>query len=120
VRILANENVAGHTVEALRRRGHDVAWIRTEAPGASDQQVLGRASEEGRTLLTFDKDFGELAFRAQLGPAGGVILLRLRGSAPDVVTRLIVEALDGRDDWPGHFSVIEADRIRMAPLSPTA
>ncbi len=30
--ILANENLPGEAVEALRRDGHDVVWVRTYAP----------------------------------------------------------------------------------------
>lgn len=120
MRFLANENVAGDTVGALRQRGHDVAWIRTEAPGASDLDVLRRAAEEERTLVTFDKDFGELAYRSGLAPSGGIILLRIRGSEPSAVTHVVVAALEARDDWWGHFSVIENDRIRMTALPPPA
>jgi hypothetical protein len=34
VQFLANENISLDAVEAIRRIGHDVAWIRTDAPGA--------------------------------------------------------------------------------------
>jgi predicted nuclease of predicted toxin-antitoxin system len=57
-RLLANENFPGAAVEALRSRGHDVAWVRTDAPGSSDREVLHRAVSEARILITFDKDFG--------------------------------------------------------------
>jgi predicted nuclease of predicted toxin-antitoxin system len=63
MRILANENFPGDAVNALRLEGHDVAWIREDAPGSLDTQVLQRAQDEERVLITFDKDFGELAFR---------------------------------------------------------
>ena len=63
MRLLANENFPRIAVEALRARGHDVAWVRTDIPGASDQDVIHRAVAENRVLVTFDKDFGELAFR---------------------------------------------------------
>jgi predicted nuclease of predicted toxin-antitoxin system len=42
--------------------------------------VFALARAEGRVLLTFDKDFGELAFRRGLQAAPGVIL-RGPGSA---------------------------------------
>ena len=48
MRLLANENIAAETVEALRREGHDVAWARTESPGAADEAVLRRATDEER------------------------------------------------------------------------
>ncbi len=62
LQILANENVPGDAVEALRKKGHDLAWVREDAPGTADPQVLERAQKEGRILVTLDKDFGELAF----------------------------------------------------------
>jgi hypothetical protein len=48
MRILANENFPQEAVSALRRRGHEVARIRTEAPGSSDQEVIDRARIETR------------------------------------------------------------------------
>jgi predicted nuclease of predicted toxin-antitoxin system len=61
MRFLADENFPGDAVTSLRSVGHDVVWIRTEAPGTTDQDVLARSLEDARVLLTFDKDFGELA-----------------------------------------------------------
>ena len=43
MRILANENFPGDAVVVLRERRHDVAWVRSDAPGSSDIQVLARA-----------------------------------------------------------------------------
>jgi predicted nuclease of predicted toxin-antitoxin system len=61
MRFLANENFPGAAVTALQAAGHEVVWVRTAAPGASDPDVLAWAAREQRVLLTFDKDFGELA-----------------------------------------------------------
>jgi len=60
MRLLANENIPGDAVTALRAAGHDVAWVRSDAPGSSDRDVLAPAMSENRILLTFDKGFGEL------------------------------------------------------------
>jgi predicted nuclease of predicted toxin-antitoxin system len=93
-----------------------VVWARTDAPGSSDRQVLERAAREERLLITLDKDFGELAFRSKLPALSGIILLRVQAPDPSVLTRITLAALDERDDWAGHFSVVEHDRIRMTPL----
>src|SRR5882724_2778939 len=58
MRFLADENFPGDAVTALRTLGHDVLWIRTDAPGITDEEVLARGLEDGRVLLTFEKDFG--------------------------------------------------------------
>jgi len=116
MRILANENFPGDAVKALRARGHDVVWIRTEAPGSKDQNVLERASIENRILVTFDKDFGELAFRWKLPVSAGIILFRITAKSPEGLVRKVVDAIESRMDWPGNFAVIEESRIRMRSL----
>lgn len=74
-------------VNALRLAGHDVFWVRTELAGATDERVLAHAVAEDRILLTFDKDFGDLAFRAGLPATCGIILSRIRIDAPDTLAR---------------------------------
>jgi predicted nuclease of predicted toxin-antitoxin system len=116
MRILANENFPEDAVVALRNAGHDVVWIRSEAPGSSDREVLRRAQTEDRVLVTFDKDFGELAFRAGLPASSGVVLFRISAPSSSHIARVAVSVLAGRTDWPGHFSVVEDRRIRMTAL----
>ncbi len=116
MRFLADENFPGDVVSALAGRGHDIAWVRTEAPGSADTEVLARAQAEARILLTFDKDFGELAFRAGLPASSGVILFRIPTPSAEYVTRIVVTTLEARTDWAGHFAVIEAGQVRLTPL----
>src|SRR5437588_10436909 len=116
MRLLANENFPAEAVEVLCSLGHDVAWVRTDAPGSSDRQVLDRAIAEDRLLITFDKDFGELAFRAGLPASCGVVLFRMRLQSPGQVAQRAAVALESRTDWPGHFAVVLDDRIRMTLL----
>jgi predicted nuclease of predicted toxin-antitoxin system len=116
MRLLANENFPAEAVQALRSRGHDVAWVRTDAPGSSDRQVLDRAVAEDRLLITFDKDFGELAFRAGLPASCGVVLFRIRLTSPSQVAQRAAAALESRADWDGHFAVVLDDRVRMTLL----
>jgi predicted nuclease of predicted toxin-antitoxin system len=116
MRLLLDENIARAVVSALRERGHDVAWIRESSPGIDDARVLAMAQAEHRTLITFDKDFGELAFRHGLPADCGVLLFRVAASSPALMAEVVVKVVDGRDDWAGHFSVVELDRVRMTPL----
>jgi predicted nuclease of predicted toxin-antitoxin system len=116
MRFLADENFPGSAVTALRAAGHDVVWIKLVAPGSSDHDVLAQASREQRILLTFDKDFGELARAVLLPGACGIVLLRIATPSPQRVGRVIADLILARDDWAGHFSVIEPGRVRMRPL----
>lgn len=79
LKILANENFPKEAVEALRASGHDVYWIREEKLGIGDDEVLQIAQSEQRLLETFDKDFGELAFKQQLKTSEiGIIFVTYR------------------------------------------
>jgi len=115
MRILADENFPGLAVAALRQQGHDVRWVRTEAPGMSDAEVLTWAVSEGRTIVTFDKDFGELVFRVKLTIPSGIILFRMIGAPTEVVDRVLA-AISLREDWSRLFAVVEAERIRIKSL----
>lgn len=116
MRLLANENFPLDAVQALRKAGHDVVWIREESRGISDDKILQQAQEENRIVVTFDKDFGELAFRSKIPSQSGIILFRVTPKSPEYIAQAAVQALASRDNWGGHFSVIEDNRIRMTSL----
>jgi predicted nuclease of predicted toxin-antitoxin system len=117
MRFLADENFPRAAVAALSSAGHDIAWVRVVAPGAADADVLALAAREERILLTFDKDFGELAGRSTLPKACGVVLLRTPMPQSGDVGQLLAERILARDDWANHFSVIEPGRTRMRRLA---
>jgi predicted nuclease of predicted toxin-antitoxin system len=63
--------------EWLRRHGHDAVHLRDQGlQRLSDSEIFRKAAAEGRCVVTFDLDFGEIA--ALTGRTrGSVILLRL-------------------------------------------
>jgi len=113
LRFLANENFLGSVIRELRVRGHDVFSAKESMRGAEDGRILEHAQAEGRVLLTFDKDFGELAVRSGIREPCGVVLFRLRGSNRDADRVRAISALASRNDWPGHFAVVTETAIRM-------
>ena len=115
MRILANENFPADAVEALRNSGHDVTWVRTDCPGVSDQEVLRRAAAEERVLVTFDKDFGELAYRVRTPAPSRIILFRLPLTSPSELASMAVAAVECLGDCAGWFAVVERDRVRTTP-----
>jgi predicted nuclease of predicted toxin-antitoxin system len=121
LRILADENIPHAVVTALRSRGIDVVAVREAYSGATDTAVLALAASENRVLLTFDKDFGQLAKVARLPPLpAGVVLLRLPLLKPTEIGRALADLITSRDDWEGRFAVVEPGRVRMRPLKPPA
>ena len=118
MRILADENCPRQLIQRLRRNGHDVLWASSEFPGAADGIVLSHAMKTQRIVLTFDKDFGEMAFRQGLPSHCGIILVRYVIGSPEEFSDQLVRLLESRIDWEGAFAVIEPDRIRIRRLNP--
>jgi len=63
MRLLADENVPASVVRILGNEGHDIRWIRTEAPGIPDIEVLQSAQREERIILTFERILANLSLR---------------------------------------------------------
>ena len=61
MRFLADMGVALRVVEWLREQRHDAAHLRDEnLQRMPDADIFQKAATEGRILLTFDLDFGEI------------------------------------------------------------
>jgi hypothetical protein len=118
-KFLANENVPLEAIEAARHAGIDLAWIHELAAGAIDDAVLAMSVAELRVLVTFDKDFGELAFRKGRNTSCGVILLWPKLRSPSYLGEFVVAVLGEQIGWEGHFSVAKEGRIRVVPLAPS-
>jgi predicted nuclease of predicted toxin-antitoxin system len=117
MRFIADENFPGDAVKKLERAGHDVVWVRIAAPGSKDEDIFAWAARESRVVLTFDKDFGELVWRAGLPATSGVVLFRLPMPPAADVGGILAARVVERNDWAGHFSVVEPGRVRMRPLA---
>lgn len=113
MRITADEGVDRQVVDRLRHDGHDVRYVAEEAAGTSDAEILRRADEEDRLLLTADKDFGELIFRRGSSSAG-VLLLRLAGLSPPRKAAFVATAVQEHEsELRGRFTVIRPGSIRI-------
>lgn len=87
MRFIANENIPGPVIQALRDRAHDVVSVKESIPGADDRVVLARAQAEQRIVLTSDTDFGELAFRSRLPASAGSSSFGSTGPIPMWTTK---------------------------------
>lgn len=116
MQFLVDQNVPLDVVKGLRGEGHDVTWAQTAYPGADDETLLKTAQEENRILLTFDTDFGTLAFDRGLPASSGIILFRLTPVSPTAVAETVLKTIRSREDWKGHLSVVDDTQIRMRSL----
>ncbi len=88
----------------------DVAEL---TPGITDDAVLQLASRERRTLLTADKDFGELVFRLRR-VATGVILVRLASLPSQARAETVARVMaDHGEQLSGAFSVVSPGAVRI-------
>jgi len=111
--LVADEGVDGNIVSRLRSDGHEVYYVAESDPGISDAIVLGVANEKNATLITSDKDFGELVFRQRRVNAG-VILLRLEGLAAASKSALTSEAISTHASvLRGSFTVVAPGVVRI-------
>lgn len=117
MRLLADECCDTGLVYALRNDGHDVRYAMESMRGANDEDILQQALNEQRILLTEDKDFGELVYRLKL-PAFGIVLLRFANYQHDLkIQRLRTLFAHQPERLENAFVVLEADKMRISPLS---
>ena len=76
MKLLANENFPYASIYYLRNLGYDILSIGIDNPSIKDSEIMTIAILEERTILTFDRDYGELIFRYNYKPEKGVIYLR--------------------------------------------
>ena len=82
--------------------------------------VLERARCEQRTLLTFDRDYGELIYLKRLPVPQSVIYLRFVPTSPeDAVQQLAPLLTDDGKQVEGYFLVMDRDSYRRRPLPGT-
>ena len=118
MKILANENFPAPSVRFLRERGHDVRFVAEDSPGESDAANPRAAHEEGRVILTFDRDYGELVFRQRMPAPAGVVCLRFDPDYP-LHAGEVVDALlrDAGVTCAGFFTVVDRDvTARQRPI----
>lgn len=117
MRFLADENFPLPSVSWLRQVGYDVAAVILDSPGTADRDILTRAIDEDRIVLTFDRDFGELVFRLRLPPPPGVVLFRFAPIEPTEPARYLLDLLQQHSvSLDGMFTVAEVRQIRQRPL----
>src|SRR5258708_2188161 len=114
MRFIVDECAGPRVSDWLMALGNDVFCVRRRAKGSSDNQVIERAFEENRVLITIDKDFGEKIYRERR-PHRGVVLLRLKDER-NTNKILVLDRLLARygDELVDRFVTATEDRVRFA------
>lgn len=117
MKVLLDTCIWGGSREVVIRDGHDVVWAGEWSRDPGDEQILNIAHQEGRILVTLDKDFGELAVvRGQ--PHNGIV--RIVGFSARDQGSTIVAALraHGIELESGAIVTVEPGRVRLRPAQP--
>lgn len=116
MRFLVDESAGRSIIHYLRSAGHNVASVQEKHSGIKDREICDWSIQEGRIIITNDKDFGKLVFHKRLKNRG-VILLRLEDENASNKVRVISNLLKNYEErLKDNFVVISEDKVRIRPL----
>lgn len=114
MKLLANENFPYKSIYYLKEKGYNVLSIGIDNPGILDSEIMTIAINEGRTILTFDRDYGELIFRYNYKPEKDVIYVRLDEYEPNEPGLIIEEIITNNEiELTRALTVIDKSGIRQ-------
>lgn len=112
LKFLADLNISPKTVAYLDSLGIDI--IRVDKANAEDGEVVKKAKREGRVILTFDKDFGEIYYYFEKGQIS-VIVLSFKDQRHENVNKVLTKFLAEvkKTDMENRLMIVYEDRYRM-------
>jgi predicted nuclease of predicted toxin-antitoxin system len=114
MKLLANENFPYKSIQYLKEKGYDILSIGMDNPSITDSEVMNIAFKEERTILTFDRDYGELIFKHNYKPDKGVIYLRFDEYAPLQPGLIVEEIITNQEiDLSRALTVVDKNGIRQ-------
>ena len=93
--ILADENIHGFIIRALRDAGFEVISVRELSSGITDEAVIQMALQHQYLLLTEDKDFGEWVFAHHIKELS-VLFLRYSFYEYKEIAQAIIQLLQSK------------------------
>ncbi|MBZ5516043.1 MAG: DUF5615 family PIN-like protein [Acidobacteriia bacterium] len=112
---LANMGISPRTVEFLKELGHQAVRLSDLGlSGASDIEVIKRATTQGQVVLTFDLDYPALlALRAK--ERVSAVIFRTVTADPNWINSRLLQCLPLVEDAlrEGAIVVVEDDRVRV-------
>ncbi len=110
---LADENFPVPSYRFLLENGVDIVHVGVDFPSISDRSVIDKANEDGRLIITLDRDHGDLIFSRKAEAPIGVVYFRLPKYRPtELGERMLVLIKEGFR-FEDHFTVIAPNGIRQ-------
>jgi predicted nuclease of predicted toxin-antitoxin system len=118
MKVLLDTCVWGGVRAEVEVAGHDAIWAGDWPEDPGDDQILARAYDEARALITLDKDFGELAI-VQGKPHFGIVRLVNFRARDQASACLRVLSLYGSELLSGAIVTASPGVIRIRPAENT-
>jgi predicted nuclease of predicted toxin-antitoxin system len=118
MRFLADAGISPKTVQFLSELAHDAVHVKSLGLArATDAQIVDRARQDSRVLLTFDLDFGDILALGVLDKPS-VIIFRLADERADSVNQRLSAVLTERpaDLESGVLILVEDSQYRVRKL----
>lgn len=120
MRFLADMGISQSTIHWLREKGYNAVHLREEKLHTiSDMDIIRKAREENRIILTCDLDFGAL-MAASEGISPSVIIFRLENEKPDNINRRLKDVLEQSHNELEKGAIISVEeirhRVRLLPI----
>lgn len=112
MRLLLDTCVWGGTRGELEAAGHDVVWVGDWPKDPGDSEILARAYQDGRILVTLDKDFGELAIVQDTPHCGILRLVSMRARQQAAICQHVL-IMHGVELIAGAIITAEPGRLRI-------
>jgi predicted nuclease of predicted toxin-antitoxin system len=113
--ILADENVHGSIIQALRNAGFKVTSVAESSSGIKDENVIQLALRYDYILLTEDKDFGEWVFAHHIQNLN-VLFLRYAFHEFEEIAQSVILLLKSDQLIRPFFATITPKKIRVRQL----
>jgi len=114
MKLLLDTCVWGGAKKTLESSGHDVVWTGDWPEDPGDEEILAKANNEGRILVTLNKDFGEIAIVKGKPHSGILRLVNLSANNQGIVCQRVIEEY-GQVLQSGAIITVEPGRIRVRP-----
>ena len=117
MKFVVDESTGKGVAKFLKEEDYDTVYIGTDDKGIEDSEIMKKAVEENRIIITNDKDFGELAIR-QKRKSKGILILRLQIETPENKIKTIKNVLEEhKDKLENNLVIAKENQIKTRNLN---
>jgi predicted nuclease of predicted toxin-antitoxin system len=116
LKLLLDTCLSSVAVRELSAAGQDVVWVGHWPEDPGDEEIFQNAQSEERTLITLDKDFGELAIVHGIRHCGIVRLVNFKVAQQASICLKVIE-LHEKELTEGAIVTAEPGRLRIRLFS---